>query len=131
MTQVDFIKKVLGKPWVDRAISLEYMDCWGLVVLYYKHVLNINLVSSDSYVSGGDFIVCHENILWQWVKKDHGSVGDMITFYNGNNPNHVGVYLGCGKVLHSRGEGGSVKIDRLAAMMKIYSKAEFREYATL
>lgn len=131
MTQVEFINLVIGKPWHDRAISFDRMDCWGLVVLYYKHVLDIDLISSDGYKIGGDFITCHEDILWQWVDNGCGSVGDMITFYNGDNPNHVGIYLGGDKILHSRGEGGSVRVDRLAAMMRIYSKAEFRKYATL
>ncbi|RLJ10259.1 hypothetical protein CKF66_27855, partial [Klebsiella pneumoniae] len=43
MTQSDFIGLVNGKPWANRACSFEQMDCWGLVVLYYRHVLGLEL----------------------------------------------------------------------------------------
>lgn len=34
----DFISKVIGVPWANRACSFEKVDCWGLCVLYYRHV---------------------------------------------------------------------------------------------
>ena len=43
MTQSDFIGLVNGKPWANRACSFEQMDCWGLVVLYYRNVLGLEL----------------------------------------------------------------------------------------
>jgi hypothetical protein len=36
------------------------MDCWGLVVLYYRHVLGLELHHVAGYESGADFITCYE-----------------------------------------------------------------------
>ena len=131
MTQSEFITKVIGKPWVDRACSMDKMDCWGLVVLYYRHVMGKELQHSDNYDSMGDFVQCYDDILWQWVDGGFSDTGCMVTFYNGDNPNHVGINIGGGKILHSRGEGGSVKVDHLAAMLKVYTRVEFKKYASL
>jgi hypothetical protein len=60
MTQSDFIGLVNGKPWANRACSFEQMDCWGLVVLYYRHVLGLELHHIAGYESGADFITCYE-----------------------------------------------------------------------
>jgi hypothetical protein len=48
MTQSDFIGLVNGKPWANRACSFDEMDCWGLVVLYYRHVLGLELHTSPA-----------------------------------------------------------------------------------
>lgn len=126
MTKSDFIAKVIGKPWSDRSCSFDKADCWGLVVLYYRHVMNKELHHAEGYESGEDFITCHERILYQWVVVEKPTDGCMISFFNGSNPNHVGIYIGGGKVLHSSGENGNIRVNNLACLMKIYSKSEFR-----
>lgn len=45
----EFIKKVIGVKWVDRASTFKQMDCWGLVILYYRHVLKIELATIIGY----------------------------------------------------------------------------------
>ncbi|WP_276904583.1 hypothetical protein [Frischella perrara] len=49
MTVNEFIKKVIGVKWVDRASTFKKMDCWGLVILYYRHVLKIELATIIGY----------------------------------------------------------------------------------
>ncbi len=55
MTQSEFIGLVNGKPWANRACSFEQMDCWGLVVLYYRNVLGLELHHIAGYESGSGF----------------------------------------------------------------------------
>ena len=51
MHQPDFIHAMEGKPWRDRACSFDAADCWGLVVLYYRHVLGIEIHQTPDYGS--------------------------------------------------------------------------------
>lgn len=66
MTQSDFIGLVNGKPWANRACSFEQMDCWGLVVLYYRHVLGLELHHITGYESGAEFVTCYEQERAHW-----------------------------------------------------------------
>ena len=59
MTQDEFIRLVTGKPWANRSCSFGSMDCWGRVVLYYRHVLGLELHHIPAYEAGADFITCH------------------------------------------------------------------------
>ena len=43
MTEQEFISHWVGTPWLERGNSKQGIDCWALVVRYYKDVLNINL----------------------------------------------------------------------------------------
>ena len=45
----EFIKKVIGVKWVDRASTFKQMDCWRPVILYYRHVLKIELATIIGY----------------------------------------------------------------------------------
>ncbi|MBM7346227.1 hypothetical protein JOE09_005293, partial [Pantoea coffeiphila] len=38
LTGSDFARAMIGVPWANRACSWQACDCWGLVVLYYRHV---------------------------------------------------------------------------------------------
>ncbi len=49
MHKSDFVAAMEGKPWRDRACSYEAADCWGLVVLYYRHVLGIEIHQTPDY----------------------------------------------------------------------------------
>ena len=49
MTVNEFIKKSIGARWIDRASTFDQMDCWGLVILYYRHVLGIELTPITGY----------------------------------------------------------------------------------
>lgn len=55
----DFVRRVIGVPWANRACSFEKVDCWGLVVLYYRHVLGIELHQTPDYEAGADFFTCY------------------------------------------------------------------------
>ena len=43
MTEQEFISHWVGTPWLERGRSKDGIDCWALVVRYYKDVLGIEL----------------------------------------------------------------------------------------
>lgn len=133
MNQQEFIDRVIGLPWVDRASSFESVDCWGLVLLYYKHVLGIELPEITGYEQGecdtsqGWQSGVHQ---WQQVDKAAGS-GLVFTCYKGNKPSHVGITISPTKVLHSRGwvnNPGKVEIHSIRAIERLYGKLTYHKF---
>ena len=61
MSKDDFLSRVTGIPWRNRACSFKAADCWGLVVLYYRHVLGIEIHQTADYESGSDFLTCYDS----------------------------------------------------------------------
>ena len=72
-----------------------------------------------------------ENVnLWQEVNKPI-EAGLVFTCYKGDIPNHVGVCIGKGKVLHSRGSEkihGKVEIHSIRAIEAIYGKITLHKF---
>lgn len=128
MTTDEFTDRMIGVPWVNRACSFTACDCWGLVTLYYRHVIDTEIHHDSGYESDGDFMTCYQNEVDFWKQEDHPVSGGIFVAYDGSIPVHVGVVLG-GMVLHSRGDNGHVRLDRLLTIQRIYSKVEFMTYA--
>lgn len=131
MTQTEFINKVIGKPWSDRACSFDVMDCWGLVVLYYRHVKRIELHHLPDYESGSDFVTCHDAEADHWKTIPAAQVGDIAVFYQSGVPKHIGIIVSPGKCLHSRGESGCVMVDNIHSMRRLYNAVEYKKHGTL
>lgn len=132
MTQNEFIKKIIGKPWVNRASSFESADCWGLVALYYKHVLNIDIPTVQGFIEKDEFEKCYStNVhLWQEVKTPI-IAGLVFTSYMGDIPTHVGVCIGGGKALHSRsgaGNNGKIDIHSLRAIESLCGRITYHKF---
>lgn len=130
MTQDEFIRRVIGLPWADRACSFEAMDCWGLVVLYYRHVLGIEIHQTPDYEAGSDFITCYDGDAAFWSHSAPQS-GGLAVFFKGNHPDHVGIVVNGNRCLHSLGGGKTVSVDRLPVLQRIFTKTEFMTYAEL
>tara|TARA_R110000772_G_scaffold115199_4_gene220025 strand:+ start:518 stop:922 length:405 start_codon:yes stop_codon:yes gene_type:complete len=130
--QQTFINNIIGKPWVNRATSFDSADCWGVVSLYYKHVLNIDIPTVQGFIEKEQFDKCYsENLhLWQEVKAPI-IAGLVFTCYKGETPTHVGVCIGGGKALHSRGtqnNQGKVEIHSLRAIETICGKMTYHKF---
>jgi len=127
MHKDEFMRRVIRKPWADRACTFEKMDCWGLVILFYRHVMGIEIHQTAGYEAGEDFMTCFEGDVVFW-HQSAGSVGDIAVFYRGDAAVHVGLIMHVGKCLHSRGEGGSVRLDSLLAIQSHYTRMEILRY---
>lgn len=104
MTQEEFIGLVNGKPWANRACSFEQMDCWALVVLYYRHVLGLELHHIAGYESGAEFITCYEQEHAHWRRVPVATTGCIAVFYRGDSP---------------------------LALLKVYSKVEYMVHGSI
>lgn len=133
MNQTEFINRILGKPWLNRATSFDAVDCWGLVLLYYKHVLSIELPTIIGYSKGDcDTAQGWQSDIhhWQQVNKPITD-GLVFTCYKDGAPTHVGITISSTKVLHSRGfpgNPGKVEIHSIRAIETIYGKMTYHKF---
>lgn len=134
MTVNEFINKVIGTKWVDRASTFDEMDCWGLVILYYQHVLGIELKTITGYQSKKTTIqneAIPESLRnWKPCEKSNNAV---FLAYVGDIPSHVGVVID-NHMLHAKGneiQGGQVQYNKLEAIEKAYTKVEYYQYADI
>lgn len=122
-----FIRKVIGVPWDNRACTFEAVDCWGLVILYYRHVLGKELHQTPDYESGADFFTCYEGDVVFWRRSDVPVNGGIFLAYTGSAPAHVGLIVNH-RALHSRGEGGGVRMDSLLVLQRAFTRLEYFLY---
>ncbi|CAI1945093.1 NlpC/P60 family [Serratia marcescens] len=128
MHKSDFIHAMEGKPWRDRAGSFDTADCWGLVVLYYRHVLGIEIHQTPDYEAGSDFLTCFSGDVVFWHQAEKAADGSIFIAYYGGQPAHVGLVID-GQAFHSRGEAGHVRFDKLRTLERVFTKLEFYDYA--
>lgn len=75
-------------------------DCSGFTQYIYKHALGKNLLrnSTSQYTQGNE------------RNSENMQAGDLLFYGNGKRINHVALYIGNGKVIHSSNERTGVKI---------------------
>lgn len=100
---VDFAKKYIGTPYVWGGNSLTSgVDCSGLVQQVYKH-FGLS-VSRTTYTQIGE---------GKAVKMNQLQAGDMVFFDTNpavSGPDHVGLYIGNGKMIEAPKPGEAVRI---------------------
>lgn len=129
MRKSEFIEKVTGVPWADRGCTFEEMDCWALVVLYYRHVLGIEIHHTPDYEAGEDFMTCFTGEVVFWQRSEIFTEGGIFIAWYGSQPVHVGLTID-GFALHSRGESGHVRADSIRTIKKLFTRVEFYQYAS-
>ena len=128
MSKEEFLSRITGVPWRNRACSFEAVDCWALVVLYYRHVLGIEVHQAPGYESGSDFLTCYESDIVFWRRAETFVDNAMFVAWVGSHPVHVGLIIN-GRALHSRGENGHVRSDAIRTIQKLFTRVEFYTYA--
>lgn len=108
--------KYIGLPYLANGRTEAGVDCWGLVRLFYRDELNIDLPSyTDNYEGPNDpsiISLMDEYKDVNWKKQTIPEVGDVCVFNIYGEPCHVGIYVGEGKFMHSR-ENRDVVIESL------------------
>lgn len=131
MTEQQFIRHWVGRPYLVRGNDEQGIDCWSLVVRYYADVLGIQL--DDGYeadIAGGFELEVQSG---SWVKCDKKEAGVVfMAFDRSGEPRHVGIVVGGGDfILHSRHT--RVQCDRIGLMrthrLEFYLHADNRHAA--
>jgi len=108
--------KYIGLPYLTNGRTEAGVDCWGLVRLFYRDELNIDLPSyTDNYNGADDPAIMELMSEYKdinWKKQTVPEIGDVCVFNIYGEPCHVGVYIGNSKFMHSR-EGRDVVIESL------------------
>lgn len=114
--------KMVGKPYKYGGITPdEGFDCSGLVYyVFKKNGINMNRTVEEQFKQGKEielfeirkcdliFFQVYENSLYNL-----GIIKNFFTEFIKLYPNHVAIYLGEGKFIHSSKKGDYVKIDTL------------------
>ena len=103
---IELAYKQLGKPYKWGAEGPNAFDCSGLTYYVYKNAAGITLprVSSDQAKTG------------TYIDRSELHPGDLVCFSSsGTRINHVGMYIGDDKFIHSPQAGDVVKISSMAS----------------
>lgn len=113
-------KKMLGTPYVFASSTTRGVDCSGLVHYLYRTFEGVTLPRTSRDMATAGVPVSRENV----------SPGDLLFFHTRGSSriNHVGIYIGGGKFIHSSSSAGRVVVGdtnggyyqtRLAAIRRI------------
>lgn len=127
MDKNEFIRRSVGLPWIDRATNWEAMDCWGVVVMYFRYVYGEELPCVEGYHTGETSIIDGFQLQidsgkWRQVDKPDG---DCIAFmlFKQAIATHVGVIVDGKYALHSAGNydcEGQVRCDKLDVFRRFH-----------
>ena len=126
ITSEEFVSRAVGLPWVLWRSDWSACDCFGLVVLYFREVLGIDL----GPVPQVDIAAGFENASG-WVEAGPEANATAWMAWHGGRPRHCGVVLPGGMLLHSEGSEdhpGSARVSRLAAVARIHGQIKFYRY---
>lgn len=133
MTREQFVAECMRMPamqWVRWAADIERRecDCWGLVTLYFRHVVGVDLGAVPQTDIEAGYWTAHD----RWPECEPGAGAVVFMAWADGRPRHCGIVLGGGMLLHAEGDegrGGSVRLTRLAAMARVYPDLRFHRYA--
>jgi cell wall-associated NlpC family hydrolase len=113
---MDKISKLIGIPYKSHGRDYDGSDCWGILYLFYKDVLGIEIPKYDSgYIHADDFDSVSSKInshLNEWKEVKSPILGDVVLFNIAGKTVHAGVYLNESDFIHSL-SGHDSAIDRL------------------
>jgi len=110
---VDFNRYVIEElPYQIGGRSRDGIDCWGLVWLFYKEQMGIEIPKyDDPYQTKSDYDLalylmrCKKT---NWQKVDEPQNGDVVLAKDMSHPIHVGIYKERNKMLNIRAQGTPV-----------------------
>lgn len=102
---MDF-KSYIGIPYTNKGRSTDGCDCWGLIRLFYKNELGIELPLVDHYNNVCDNSDVAESVAiekprFEEIDYDDRQMFDIIMFRICKLPVHTGLMLDNGRMLHT------------------------------
>lgn len=95
--------KYLSIPYLDRGASFEGCDCWGLVCLYYKNELGIELPHFSNFAAQNTPL---------FNKAEQARIHDVMIISDSGQAGHCGVIISDREFLHTM-ESAGVHISRI------------------
>jgi cell wall-associated NlpC family hydrolase len=98
------VNRFIGIPYIDKGRTFAGCDCWGLVDLFYREQLSIQLPDYTAVYAGAADVSGNEVLLMvgrsAWKPVDEPAIGDLFLFRILGYACHVGIALGDGDFLH-------------------------------
>lgn len=107
----------IGIPFKYGGRDHKNLDCYGLVMLLYKELHNIEIpdVISPEYLAAIHNLVLSEKIKWSPSELEEGAV---ILFSIKGYGAHVGYYIGNDQMIHTWEKTSGVTIERISFAWK-------------
>lgn len=131
MTPEEFAQRCMalpGLPWKRWRSDWQACDCFGLVVLYHREVLGVELGPVPQTDIATGFAAARG---WLECGPEPGTTAFMA--WRDGAPTHCGMLIDGGRLLHAQEgypipEHGSTRITRLAAMQRGVPDLRFYRY---
>lgn len=99
------LARFVGIPYEHRGCDYRGADCYGLVKIFYRDVMNVELPDYQE-MYGFDFnrdecADVIETVCGEWVETTDLSFGSVLTFCIMGAVCHVGLHIGSGDFLHA------------------------------
>lgn len=127
LTPEEFAGRAVGLPWRRWAASWQAADCFGLVVLYFREVLGVELGPVPETDIAAGFAVAEG-----WRETPAGPAAVAFMAWRAGAPTHCGIVLSGGRLLHSEGSEdhpGAARVSRMTAVSRVYGDLKFYRYA--
>ena len=133
------INDFVGIPWEQGGTTKHGADCWGLTVLVSREIYGIEIKEFNGSVESGDKLTSMINGEIEsdrWHESTLPKPGDVAVMYNKSTkrPDHIGLFIGDGKILHAPDSDANVNIKRSSAIHPVrilknfFNKIEFYRY---
>ncbi|WPB58649.1 NlpC/P60 family protein [Xylophilus sp. GOD-11R] len=122
----EFAAKMVGIPWRKWRSDFRACDCFGLIVLWFRHVVGIELgpVPHTDIANGFSQAA-------GWLESPPEAGATCWMAWRDGAPTHCGILLTADSVLHAEGgeeHPGSVRVSRLRAVELVYGQIRFYRY---
>lgn len=126
MTPAEFAGRMVGVPWKKWHATWYSADCFGLIVLYFREVLGIDLGPVPQTDIAAGFAQARG-----WIECGPEAGATCWMAWHDGAPTHCGILLDTRRVLHSEGSDdhpGSVRVSRISAVVRVYGALRFYRY---
>jgi len=113
------LNNYIGIPFKEHGDTIAGVDCWGLVRLVYRDLLNIELPAyHDVYSTCTDRKNINKQVErsvsgWLTIGDADRQLLDVVLIKIGKYKCHVGVYGDCGMIVHAAQDKEAVVAERL------------------
>ena len=105
-----------------------FLDCWGLVIEFYRRELGIELDEYTDFSIGGGYEKEKRRGGFIEISGNNAEKGDVIAFFRRGQIFHVGVNLGRGEMLHT-GLNRHARVEKIKFMQ--FVEAKFYRHSSL